>query len=228
MKTSSIIIWSLSIIASTTSYGAINLYSVAWSSDAIADGVASGTFNFPSPVSVAFSSTNGSDGNVFDGADWATLAQSNDVPGINSGNMSDTDVVVNAAANNVVNTLSFTFSEAIVDPILITGFTTASSSLSINEITSLSDMSLIDDNAASASLSGSNIVNFGGGNNGDSGFSLQLSGSFTQLTVNYQQNSGSAANMVMTIAAVPEPAAAGSLFGLVALSYYLLRRRRSA
>lgn len=135
-------------------------------------------------------------------------------------------MVVNAAANNAVNTITVTFSEAIVDPILITGITTANSALSITEISDLSNMSLIDQNDASASLSGSNIVNFGGINNGTSGFSLQLLGSFTQLTLNYQQNTASAANMVMTIAAVPEPSFAGCVAGLAVLTYMGVRRRR--
>ncbi len=206
------------------------LMSVAWdSSDTSADGQISGQLG---NISVSVNNQSNMDpaarnGGLYFSTDWSTNLGSNNVPGIDGPGITNDAASLDMGGASY-QTTTITFSEAVVNPTILINFVDDKSHQWLFD--SLMPLLILhDSNQVNPLIQAGNqvFINASEGNNtANSGFAIQLTGSFDSISFdssNYDYLTPHSVGFTI-VAQVPEPAT----ISLLALSSAgLFRRRRS-
>ena len=210
------------------------LISVNWDNgDSTADGLISGTLGGIS-VSVdneaVFAPTSLRNGGLFLSTNWSTNLGSDGVPGIGSAGVLNEAATLDMGGAGF-ETTTITFSQAVVDPILLFNFVDDNFHEFILE-PPLPLPTVLDFNLASPNLSGNRlIIGANEGNNTvNSGFAIQFSGSYSQMVWEASGIDGAtpqSLGFTVLTTAVPEPSSSMILFFVSACGVMGRRSRKS-
>ncbi|MCP4542922.1 MAG: hypothetical protein GY832_37865, partial [Chloroflexi bacterium] len=177
-----------------------DLVSIDWYADTSPDGQGAGRLD---GVLVTFTSTDGTvnGGELAMSADWATLASTDGVPGIDSPRIVDEGIALDWNAG-AAGTAKISFGAATVtDPILLFGST--DDPIQTFDFDDGLSLTLLDQNPTGTTILAGNVISTSGGhtNAASDGFAVQIQGTFSEISFATNTNLAAAQSVMVTVAA---------------------------